>query len=340
MPATLGQCAAVDAFDSSRLPYLWLPGLPARRLANEAYHAAVAKNELIEVAHRHDENAASRRFTWLYAAPGSGVWWKAGRTTVAENVLEAAVRWHGISAIAAFLDAEGRRAGNHGWLHERKKMLCPRCSWSSLLRPTAQHPHTCCAADSASTQRSGSQQFVLEHHNSSYWRGSVAIAADFIEPFLTPPPGIDSVVLVSQRQHWGGHRFMFPEIIDFRAAPASHTSKFDSQKDRRGRGQYSSGLHSNLFRDKEGHHPCNLGTLGEECTSCGWFMHALCKCAHALEPPGPPKWNARHEQQTRATGLKACCERWMGEKVYRVNRTSGYSTVYRSVHSVVHKKYR
>jgi hypothetical protein len=269
-------CGALSEFDSLRLPYLWVPGLPLHRLPNEAYHAAVNNDELIEVTHRRDTNQASARFVWLYAAPGSGVWWNPGRTIVAENVLMLVLRWHTPFELAEHLAAK-EKSGRHHWVHGSKRRKCPRCSWRQVLKADPARPLTCCGEMSPPNASNGAAGRL---------RASLALAADAYESLITPPLGLDSAVLIEQKQRWLGRSYAMPEIIDFRR---------DRKHD----------LQQNVFRGKLGRVPCTAGPMGASCMSCWPRMHALCSCAQRIEPR--PRTTSRGGT-TFASKLQDCCE--------------------------------
>ena len=76
-----------------------MPGLEVRRLPEAHYRTAPR----LEVSHTFDWTPGP---LWLYAAPGSGVWWDPGRRVIARNMVDAAVRWHGVAKVAAALRAQ------------------------------------------------------------------------------------------------------------------------------------------------------------------------------------------------------------------------------------------
>ena len=76
-----------------------MTGLEVRRLPEAHYRTAPR----LEVSHTFDWTPGP---LWLYAAPGSGVWWDPGRRAIARNMVDAAVRWHGVAKVAAALRAQ------------------------------------------------------------------------------------------------------------------------------------------------------------------------------------------------------------------------------------------
>ena len=287
-------CPGLSAFDTARLPYLWLPGLPIRRLPAAAY----VGNSRIEVMHRQDANTASRRFEWLYGAPGSGVWWDGGRKAVASNFFEAVAMWNSYDVIGKHLDGIEASTRNGGfrqqlWLVQRKQQQCGDCpSWYRLLRGR------CSGCDPRQ------------------WKGRLARTGEWLEALLPdrPPGGIESLVLVNQTQTWLNNDFVgIPEIIDFRFR------RVDAGAQARRHGD-PHGVYAHFAADKAGTQPCAPGPMADRCYSCSRLAHILCACAMALEPE--PRWwhrGGRHraEDNGQTVQLKHCCEAHSTSRAFR-----------------------
>ena len=91
-------CGSVDGFNSSHLPYRWLPGLLVRPTPRELLRHAPR----LEVMHTFDGWSGP---TWLYTAPGSGVWWSPGRRLVCRNLIDAVLKLHPIEHVVAHLES-------------------------------------------------------------------------------------------------------------------------------------------------------------------------------------------------------------------------------------------
>ena len=95
-------CAPLATFDNALLPYRWLPGLPTVQQSVFALSSSLHRGERIEVMHLADFWPGP---VWLYASPGSGVWWGAGRHLVAVNLVDAILKLHPLSKVVDHLSA-------------------------------------------------------------------------------------------------------------------------------------------------------------------------------------------------------------------------------------------
>ena len=91
-------CGEVEAFNNQALPYRWLPGLPVRPMPT----ATLLNASRLEVMHLSDGWDGP---LWLYAAPGSGVWWRPGRRLVARNLVAAVLALHPMDRVVRHLDS-------------------------------------------------------------------------------------------------------------------------------------------------------------------------------------------------------------------------------------------
>jgi len=157
-------CPAAEHFDNARLPYRWVPGLEVRRLPETFYHTA----PWIEVSHTFDWTPGP---LWLYAAPGSGTWWNPGSRVVTRNMVSAVLLWRSPEQVAAAIQAQGR--DNPDYLHWR--LAYGETPWLEVLRRAA----------------AGEPPFDL-----------FAMAGELLAPLLTPPAGVDSVLLLQQMHYW------------------------------------------------------------------------------------------------------------------------------------------
>ena len=157
-------CPAAEHFDNARLPYRWVPGLEVRRLPETFYHTA----PWIEVSHTFDWTPGP---LWLYAAPGSGTWWNPGSRVVTRNMVSAVLLWRSPEQVAAAIQAQER--DNPDYLHWR--LAYGETPWLEVLRRAA----------------AGEPPFDL-----------FAMAGELLAPLLTPPDGVDSVLLLQQMHYW------------------------------------------------------------------------------------------------------------------------------------------
>ena len=157
-------CPAAEHFDNARLPYRWVPGLEVRRLPETFYHTA----PWIEVSHTFDWTPGP---LWLYAAPGSGTWWNPGSRVVTRNMVSAVLLWRSPEQVASAIQAQER--DNPDYLHWR--LAYGETPWLEVLRRAA----------------AGEPPFDL-----------FAMAGELLAPLLTPPAGVDSVLLLQQMHYW------------------------------------------------------------------------------------------------------------------------------------------
>lgn len=157
-------CPAAEHFDNARLPYRWVPGLEVRRLPEAYYHTA----PWIEVSHTFDWTPGP---LWLYAAPGSGTWWNPGSRVVSRNMVSAVLLWKPPEQVAAAIQAQER--DNPDYLHWR--LAYGETPWLEILRRAA----------------AGEPPFDL-----------FAMAGELLAPLLTPPAGVDSLLLLQQMHYW------------------------------------------------------------------------------------------------------------------------------------------
>ena len=165
------------AFNTTELPYHWLPGLPLVYASNRLrYYQAQARVEVTSLA---DASLASRRFPWLYGSPGSGVWWDPGRSLVVRDLLDAVLRWNSRDVLLAHLERTRETrftmwslvGEKLHWLHERKarSRAARNASWAELLW--------------------GDMGRHLASHGRTNWARLLAMCGDLLEPLITPPDG-------------------------------------------------------------------------------------------------------------------------------------------------------
>lgn len=278
-------------FNSSSLPFRWLPGLRFRTLPERYYTEA----HRFEVMHMFDWAEGP---VWLYAAPGSGVWWSPGRTVFARNLVAAVLKFRPLQEVARHVARScAARPALLQW-----KLAFGNTSWDTILSEAA----------------TGRNVFSL-----------VAQADVFVE-LLTPPPNVDSVVLLEQMHvfpRWGddyyyGTRLVHPmcanhsspwqqrewsnlhyvpEVVDFRVrldrqqllrrmrkrqADWVRAAGGQIKKDQVIRQEYNRMVlqrmrKQGIVSSSVSGAPCpdwsrGRGTL---CTSCSKTVHVLCECA-------------------------------------------------------------
>lgn len=275
--AQLKECSSC-LFNTSMLPYRWLPGLPVRSVPSDHYRIAAR----IEVMHVFDTEPGA---FWMYGAPGSGVWWDPGRRFVARNLVSALLSFHPMERIIAHLvrprNTRLRAARNYAqW-----RAAFGNTSWEVVLQNAAR----------------GDPTYSI-----------FASASDLLGGLLHPAPtSIDSLILTDQTHYWprwGEERFIWapkvvqspcttsagvldrftrgrihaiPEIVDFRIQTAAATGGWSRRK--RVALAAQGHVYKFLASDSSGQRGC--GDAGDQqqlralCTSCSMAVKRLCRCA-------------------------------------------------------------
>ena len=160
-------------FDPAALPHRWLPGLPHVLPSPTAPRCG----QRFEVVHAHDGWQGA---TWLYAAPGSEVWWEGGRCIETTNLLAALLRWASVEQVAAAIRSTRDRrecrsaAAREYWQWHQ---AFPDQSWEAVVRGAAE----------------GTSPFDLF---------ASAGGLLFTKLLAKAPMGVDSIVLVNQPHMW------------------------------------------------------------------------------------------------------------------------------------------
>ncbi|KAL1512074.1 hypothetical protein AB1Y20_005347 [Prymnesium parvum] len=172
-------CGPVSAFNNRLLPYRWLPGLPftpPTRTRLESLMAELNAGERIEVMHTADFWPGP---IWLYAAPGSGVWWNPGRHIVALNLVDAVLRFVPLRKVVEHLkqvrNGDRRFARYRNYLQWRAAFAS--APWERVLLSAA----------------AGNGSFAY-----------ISAAGELLSELLTSLslPSIDSIVLLRQMHYW------------------------------------------------------------------------------------------------------------------------------------------
>ena len=169
-------CAPVEFFDNAQLPYRWLPGLPLREPPSNRELRSAPR---IEVMHLADMWPGP---VWMYAAPGSGVWWDPGRRVVAVNLVDAILKFHPMRTV---LDHLSRiRNGDRRFAQYRNYVqwhaaFGNNVSWERVLTLAA----------------SGEEPYSF-----------VSAAGELLSALLVRdehrPTGVDSIILLRQMHYW------------------------------------------------------------------------------------------------------------------------------------------
>lgn len=287
-----GSCGPVSAYDVSTLPYRWLPGLPVpqpTRAGGTLRPDAVGTLLSVEEAHQAERLEVTHLAdywpgpVWLYHAPGSGAWWSPGpRRAVANNLIDAILRFHSMETVVARLKwvekGDRRVARFRAWLQWR--VAYADYSWEQVLQGAAQ----------------GNITFA-----------PFASAGELLGALLTeqPPKDIDSLILVGQMHFWPrgpgwalgdegyaptmvapcagdrreGRTHVVPELVDFRAMRENKRGKHGTAW--RASRDIPRALYSSMTADREGRRSCAPGIAGNLCTSCSpsALAQTLCECA-------------------------------------------------------------
>jgi len=260
------QCPSIDYFDSSKLPYWWVPGLEFRQApADETYYRTA---ERIEVSHTFDYTAGP---LWLYVSPGSGNWWAPGTRVVANNLVDAILRWRTPADVAVQLEGRKDWADYGQW-----RSAFGTIPWEEVLR-------------SAATGNASFEMF--------------ASAGELLDGLLTPPTTVNSVILIRQLHYWprwfdeehDGWRYGYaPRLVHDDAGATTFATDVNSRVRRvpeivdfrvQGNDKYKWFWKRQLLRgDAQGRTTCSKGPAAAACVSCGMRMHVLCECAFRKAP--------------------------------------------------------
>jgi hypothetical protein len=295
-------CPPSEHFDNARLPYRWVPGLEVRRLPEDYYRTAPR----IEVSHTFDWTPGP---LWLYAAPGSGVWWDPGKRVVARNMAAAALLWHSAAQVAAAIREQAPTNPDYAHWRAAFDAAVGPVPWEEIVRGAA----------------AGNESFEL-----------FAMAGELLMPLLTPPAGVDSLLLLLQMHYWprwfdeahDGSRYgyaprllldarahtpmaediasrvrLVPEIVDFRVQGTDKPRAFWQRRLLRG--------------DAEGRTACERGPAGESCLGCTRKMHVLCECAFRTRYRAGPLVKSTFVGEN----ARRCCLAWTA------NRSNGFEDV-------------
>ena len=306
-------CGSIERFNNSRLPYRWLPGLPVASAPPRHVLASAAR---LEVMHMHDGWDGP---LWLYAAPGSGVWWDPGRRLVRRNLIDALLTLLPVGRVVSHLeslavppahvhvDAEGRisYAANTSlalpWPHNSPQLfelLRWRAAfrgddtWVSILRKAA----------------AGAEGYA-------YLAMAGVLFSDLLTPALARAHGIDSIILTDQMHVWprdhrawlrplsrlSFHKMLssWPARLVWPCGPtdqleelASHIRWVPEIIEFRAVGAtvgvgtweerpWQEQLVRYLSADADGAHDCPINPSNAKalCTSCSEHGHVLCECA-------------------------------------------------------------
>ena len=166
------------SFNNRALPFRWLPGLRLSLLPTHHY----TRGGRFEVMHMFDWSDGP---VWFYAAPGSGVWWDPGRVVFARNLVAAVLKFRPLQDVVSHLSSVcSSRPALLQW-----KLAFGNVSWEEILSEAA----------------TGTNAF------------SLVAQADVFAPLLTPPPDVDSVVLLQQMHvfpRWGNDYYYGVRLVN------------------------------------------------------------------------------------------------------------------------------
>ena len=272
-------CGPVEAFDSAKLPFQWISGLPVLQNLKPISHFENVST--LEVAHVVDDLAGP---LWLYAAPGSGTWWRPGRRLVARNVVDAVLRFNTLETVVSHFV---RKSTSRGFATTRDHAIRWRtafrnASWETILLGAAAN-HGCYGLFAMPIKLfSGLAPMPTAWHGSflNRWR-----------MFMHKNQTYDSMILVEQMNLWPRpqdrerrqfaeagtvveecrrnlpnprvHRI--PELVDFRFPGPSTTALMKSAA---------------VSADPDGKRNCVIsdGTVASGCTYCSPERLVLCRC--------------------------------------------------------------
>ena len=170
-----GTCGPLAAYDSPRLPYRWLMGLPSGSPPLSTRDAQTARR--FEIMHIADYWPGP---VWLYHAPGSGVWWDPGpRRVVARNLVDALLRFHPMQTLLDHLAwvSRGDRRVERFRAYVQWRVAYGETPWETVLAGAAAG-------------------------NATY--APFASAGALLGQLLTlnPPANVDSILLTEQSHFW------------------------------------------------------------------------------------------------------------------------------------------
>lgn len=222
--------------------------------------------------------------TWLYHAPGSGVWWSPGaRRVVARNLVDAILMFNPMSKVVAHLNAVGngdRRLNRYrAWLQWRVAFggqAGP--SWESILAGAragnASFEHFASAGEllgaliTADGAIPPNVDSIILREQTHFWpRGSTWDVSDdnYAASMVAPcewerKEGASSMELL----HTNTHRV--PEMIDFRAQRGNKRTRFGAAW--RSSRDIPPELYRHLSADKDGYVPARTVLISISAHSC------------------------------------------------------------------------
>ena len=262
------------------MPFMWLPGLPVplEPMATDYYETSAR----IEILHTAEEYKAGHQGLWLYAAPGSGVWWDPGRRLVKKNSIDAVVHFNSLEEVVArYKQIETNLVSPAASHVKRWKLALGNHSWEYTVQMAANG--TECFGLLAMVTQFLVHLKPLTSGLSGTQQGSWATE---MRTGLQKE-GIDSLIMTAQSHYWPRHeaaRSQFhnagdlvaqcragvrhpllrkvPEIIDFRHVGPGAESL----------------LRKSAAASADGSQPCAIAATAMSCTSCTHAGHVLCEC--------------------------------------------------------------
>ena len=273
-------CGPVQAFDESRLPFQWLPGLPVpdRGESMEFYKQA----ERLEVVHMHDGVVGP---LWLYGAVGSGTWWRPERRLVVRNVVDAVLRFNSLETVVAHFLRKERSKGFATTRDHTKRWRAAfhNASWQTILTGAAENRDCYGLFSMAVKLFMGLPPLPTAWHGTFMHRWRQVMRTNhsldsmiFVEAMNLWPRPLDSerrqfaeAVEVVEECRNGKQRARLhhvPEMIDFRYLGPSATKLLTS---------------ATVSSDAEGKQSCKIGDAATayDCSHCSPERYVLCRCA-------------------------------------------------------------
>ena len=279
-------CGALRAFDRSRLPFQWLPGLPVAPAQPLSFYENAMR---IEIMHTHDRMPGP---LWLYGAAGSGTWWQPGRRLVVRNAIDAILRYN---SLEKFVFKMEEKVNSKGFRTVREHAL----RWRSAFRNTSWETIITRAA-------AGEQCYSLfamairlfsGHSAKSGWLapmpgGWAAGSLETWRNYVQRNMSLDSIIFAEQVHLYprpnDRNTKQFPnieQIVDscFKGEPLPQLHYIPEMVDFRWGGPSATNLMRSdaVSADAEGKRRCAIhnATIAASCTSCSAEAAVLCGCS-------------------------------------------------------------
>ena len=270
----------MSRFEPNSLPFMWLPGLPVPLEPKAAdYYNTSAR---IEILHMAEPQSAGHQGLWLYAAPGSGVWWEPGRRLVKKNSIDAVLHFSSLERVVRRYEEIETNIVSPAAAHvKRWKVALGNHSWNYTVQMAANGTE-CFGLLAMVTQ-------FLVHFKplSSGLSGTEHSWATTMRNDLLKE-GIDSIILTEQSHYWPRHeaaRFQFHNIVELVAQCKAgerhpHLRKVPEIIDFRYVGPGAERLlRYSAAASADGSQPCAIAaTTNRSCTSCTHAGRILCEC--------------------------------------------------------------